>query len=312
MDRVDADTTAVREATASFEHVDLASASTDIHVSQPGSDRDDSIVIDKDSGKESGAFGKGKEEGGREQEGSSLLQDTGVDKLTEDDTGEIQPDEEKAPRDDDTIHRALDQEQGMSRTADAYSNEEQGLGKSPHSSKDPVVREFEEAAAVAAAVTKEAATAAQQKLMKASKEMRGFVSSLWSSFDGPLKQDEDKDVMQEIKEKLGLGEDENILESFRCKLIQQYMPSNNAFTQPKSIGFGGQLHIASAHIGFELDSGSSSPICVPRQEIKGVKQEDMCIVVTLSGGRSLIFGHFSFPRLEVESACTLLNKLCTP
>eukprot|EP00890_Picochlorum_soloecismus_P002845 jgi/Picsp_1/3561/NSC_06398-R1_expressed protein [Chlorella variabilis] len=310
MERVDVDTTSVKETTSSFEHVDLGSEGS--QVSQHGSGMDDSVVIDKDG--EKGLFAtenvnQEEECAEKEQDSAETLQNPGVDNLAEDDTGEIQP-EKDATGNDHTIHQALDQEQGMSRTADAYSNEEQG--KSPHSSKDPVVREFEEAAAVAAAVTKEAAVAAQQKLMKASKEMRGFMSSLWSSFDGPLKQNEEKDVMHEIKEKLGLDEDENILESFRCKLIQHYMPSNNAFTQPKSIGFAGQLHIASAHIGFELDSGSSSPICVSRNEIKGVTQEEMCIIVTLSGGRSLIFGHFSFPRLEVESAFTLLNKLCPP
>lgn len=304
------DETAVREATSSFEHVDLESEGID--VAQHAVDKDNAVEMDKIPDKvELDSIEKASQEEEREQVGAEKMQNPGLDKLVEDDTGEIQPDDEEVPRNDDTIDRALEQEQGMSRTGDARRGEEQGLSKvSPQSSKDPVVREFEEAAAVAAAVTKEAAAAAQQKLMKASKEMRGFVSSLWSSFDGPPRQNEEKDAMQEIKEKLGLDEDENILESFRCKLIQQYVPSNNAFTQPKSIGFAGQLHIASAHIGFELDSGSSSPICVSKNEMKGVKQEDMCIVVTLSGGRSLIFGHFSFPRLEVESACTLLNKLC--
>ena len=304
------DKTAVREATSSFEHVDLGSEGTD--VAQHEVDKDNAVEMSKETDKvQLDSMEKASQQEEREQDSAEKMQSPGLDRLAEDDTGEIQPDEE-VPRNDDTIDRALEQEQGMSRTGDAYRSEEQGLSKvSPKTTgKDPVVREFEEAAAVAAAVTKEAAAAAQQKLMKASKEMRGFVSSLWSSFDGPPKQHEEKDAMQEIKEKLGLDEDENILESFRCKLIQQYVPSNNAFTLPKSIGFAGQLHIASAHIGFELDSGSSSPICVSKNEMKGVKQEDMCIVVTLSGGRSLIFGHFSFPRLEVESACTLLNKLC--
>lgn len=303
------DETAVREATSSFEHVDLESEG--IGVAQHEEDKGTAVEMDTETDKvQLGSFEKVSQEEEREQDGAEKRQSPEGDKVAEDDAGEIKP-EEEIPGNEDTIDRALEQEQGMSRTGDAYRGEEQGVSKvSPQSSKDPVVREFEEAAAVAAAVTKEAAAAAQQKLMKASKEMRGFVSSLWSSFDGPPKQHEEKDAMQEIKEKLGLDEDENILESFRCKLIQQYVPSNNAFTQPKSIGFAGQLHIASGHIGFELDSGSSSPICVSKNEMKGVKQEDMCIVVTLSGGRSLIFGHFSFPRLEVESACTLLNKLC--
>jgi len=50
---------------------------------------------------------------------------------------------------------------------------------------DPVVRELGEAAAVAAAVTKEAATAASQTLKSGVAEARAFMSSFWSVFEEP-------------------------------------------------------------------------------------------------------------------------------
>lgn len=182
-------------------------------------------------------------------------------------------------------------------------------------------REFEEAAAVAAAVTREAAAAAQEKLLRASNEVKGFFGSLWGSMDDSVDASKSRQAVsaaassQDMKERFGIeDEDEKILESFRCKLIQQYVASNNSFTPPKTIGFSGQLHIASNYVIFEFDNRSNGkPVVIPVADVNNVQQNEEeqregVIVMNLKGGRTLICGQFSFPKLEIESALLLLGR----
>lgn len=182
-------------------------------------------------------------------------------------------------------------------------------------------REFEEAAAVAAAVTREAAAAAQEKLLRASNEVKGFFGSLWGSMDDSVGVSKSRQAAsaaassQDMKERFGIeDEEEKILESFRCKLIQQYVASNNSFTPPKTIGFSGQLHIASNYVIFEFDNRSNGkPVVIPVADVNNVQQNEEeqregVIVMNLKGGRTLICGQFSFPKLEIESALLLLGR----
>lgn len=185
-------------------------------------------------------------------------------------------------------------------------------------------KEFEEAAAVAAAVTREAAAAAQEKLVRASNEVKGFFGSLWGSLDdspGVWKSRQGMSsaaTSQDMKERFGIDdEDEKILESFRCKMIQQYVASNNSFTPPKTIGFSGQLHIASNHVIFEFDNRSNGkPVVIPVADVNTVQQNDEeqlegVLVMNLKGSRTLVCGQFSFPKLEIESALLLLGRKIT-
>jgi hypothetical protein len=190
----------------------------------------------------------------------------------------------------------------------------------PASAADPL-RELEEAAAAAAASTKEAAQQATQKLMKgaaeAKKELSSFMTSIWSAFDAPgaaaAKQAGSED---ELRARLGLGEGEAVLESFRCKLIQQYDPVGNAFTPRKSIAFAGQLYITSACACFQLDApgGGAAPppvIKVPAAQIEGFAKEGDAIRLQLGGGggAAMVLGGFALPKLEVDSALALLEHL---
>lgn len=179
----------------------------------------------------------------------------------------------------------------------------------PRSHIDPVVKELEEAAAVVAAASKEAAHIAQQKLMKGAAEAKAFVSSLWSVFDDSTPKSTPQQTDEEFKKRLGLDADEPILETFRCKMLQKYNPTNNSFTPQKIISFSGQLHIAGSHVCFELDgSVSGKPISLKKEEIVSFDVVDKsAIEITLVEGRSLIVGQFSF-QMELDSAALLLEK----
>lgn len=178
---------------------------------------------------------------------------------------------------------------------------------------DPVVRELEEAAAVAAAAASEAAAATKQKFLEGADKAKAFMTSFWSAFDDPTTSAaKEQQSEAALRQRLGLQETEAILEVFRCKLIQSYSPSKNDFTGPKNIAFSGQLHVATEHVCFELDGAggaSAAPISIPRKELKGVHREGDALRIELLDNRELIVGAFSLPRLEVESALTLIQSL---
>lgn len=185
-------------------------------------------------------------------------------------------------------------------------------GASPGRSLDPVVKELEEAAAVAKETAAAVAKEASQRLKGAAAEAKAFMSSFWSVFEDPSPSGSTPEQTDdEMRRRLQLDDDEAILETFRCKLIQTYTPSNNDFTGPKSIGFSGQLHIASAHVCFELDGagGGAAPISIPREMLQSFSREEEGIEIKLKGGQSLVLGQFSLPKLEVESAVALLEVL---
>lgn len=181
-------------------------------------------------------------------------------------------------------------------------------------SVDPVVRELEEAAAVAAAAATEAAAVTKQKFLEGADKAKAFMSSFWSAFDDPTTSAaKEQQSETALRQRLGLEENEAILEVFRCKLIQSYSPTRNDFTGSKNIAFSGQLHIATEHVCFELDGAggaTAAPISIPKSELKGVEREGDALRIELTGdNREIIVGAFSLPRLEVESALTLLQSL---
>jgi hypothetical protein len=179
-------------------------------------------------------------------------------------------------------------------------------------SLDPVVRELEEAAAVAAAAATEAAAATKQKFLEGADKAKAFMSSFWSAFDDPtMSAAKDQQSEAALRQRLGLEENEVVLEVFRCKIIQSYAPNKNNFTAVKNIAFSGQLHVATGHVCFELDGagGASAPISISKKELIGVIREGDALRIGLSGDRELILGAFSLPRLEVESALALVQSL---
>jgi hypothetical protein len=174
-------------------------------------------------------------------------------------------------------------------------------------------KEIEEAATLAATVTREAAAVAQEGFLKASNEAKSFFGALWSSFEAPNSstgRGNEPSTSIDIRERFSIPEEsENILESFRCKLVQQYVASNNSFTKPKSIGFSGMFHILKNYVVFEFDNVSNGkPVVVADKDIRDVAEEDAVIVLTLSGGRTFVVGHFTHGAMEVESGMNLLRK----
>lgn len=201
------------------------------------------------------------------------------------------------------------------------ATEGQRVKKVPTTTDDPTSlkvggllgnKEIEEAAMLAATVTREAAAAAQEGLLKASNEAKSFFGALWSSFDGPADSRESEPPSTiDVKERFSIDDaSEKILESFRCKLIQQYVSSNNSFTKPKSIGFSGMFHILDNYISFEFDNMSNGkPVVVPDKDIREFRREsDGVILIDLRGSRTFVVGHFTYGAMEVESAMNLLGR----
>lgn len=195
--------------------------------------------------------------------------------------------------------------------------------QSKNQTVDPVMKEIEEAAAVAAVAAKEAANIAQQKITRGVAEAKAFMSSLWSfsldgsdsgrrSAKGSL---EAENGDERMRQHLGLESDEVVLEEFRCKILQRYHPIDNDFTQTKVIAFSGHFTIASASVVFELDSAApdgQAPVRVPRSDIVGFSRDDNGqnkIILQLINGRQMILGQFRFPDLELDSCIALLEQL---
>ena len=94
---------------------------------------------------------------------------------------------------------------------------------------DPVVKELEEAAAVATAAATEAAAAAKAQIVKGATSAKAFMSSLWSAFDDTNAAARHLQTESDLRKRLSLTDDEAILEVFRCKLIQSYVSSFLSF-----------------------------------------------------------------------------------
>jgi len=170
------------------------------------------------------------------------------------------------------------------------------------------LKELEEVATKAAVATRGAA-------IKFANEAKAFMSSIWSAFDDPEATASSGATHSEgqLAERLGLDANEAILETFRCKLIQRYQ-SLNGFTPPKNIAFSGQLHVTARHIVFELDNPSQVDgntfdytVRLDRQDLQAVRRDGDVLHLSVSDGKDVVFGAFSFPRLEVESALALLE-----
>ena len=223
--------------------------------------------------------------------------------IEEESVSEITEAEEEAPR-----------EQGVS---GGYEEEPTQSASGEKTSLGGLLgnKEIEEAATLAATVTREAAAAAQEGLLKASNEAKSFFGALWSSFEAPNasggEQEKEASASIDIRERFSIQNDsEKILESFRCKLIQQYVASNNSFTKPKSIGFSGMFHILDSHVVFEFDNISNGkPVVVSDEDIRDFLEEEAgVIVMTLRGSRTFVVGHFAYGSIELESAMNLLRR----
>lgn len=186
-----------------------------------------------------------------------------------------------------------------------------------------VKKELEQATAAAMEVS--------QKLLKEANEAKdnisSFVNKLWTSLEtGPsakLRQQQSKQQLTDmaaIRQLLNLTDpQENILESFYCKLLQVYKSSNNTFTPQRMIAFQGHLHVTTNHIAFLLDALTEvAPIKVPFKggvigffRLPASTGLPSRLEVQLSGGEygdSLIFSGFRLGELEADSAAALIEQ----
>jgi hypothetical protein len=187
-----------------------------------------------------------------------------------------------------------------------------------------VKKELEQATAAAKEVS--------QKLLKEAHEAKDnistFVNKLWTSLEtGPSARLRQQQQFQQqltdvatIRQLLDLTDpQENILESFHCKLLQVYKSFNNTFTPQRMIAFQGHLHVTTNHIAFLLDALTDvAPIKVPFKEgvvgfirLPASTGLPSRLEVQMSGGDygdSLIFSGFALGELEADSAAALIEQ----
>lgn len=92
-------------------------------------------------------------------------------------------------------------------------------------------------------------------------QLAGGLTSWWSSLD-PASQERQKDgatqvqastTCPDVHELLGLLPDEDLVESFRCKLVQTYGCNHNSFTPTIQMAFQGTLYITNKHACFSVE-----------------------------------------------------------
>uniref|UniRef100_A0A061QPF5 GRAM domain-containing protein n=1 Tax=Tetraselmis sp. GSL018 TaxID=582737 RepID=A0A061QPF5_9CHLO len=122
------------------------------------------------------------------------------------------------------------------------------------------------------------ATASVNKLM-------GGFSSWWSSLDAVASQDKADDETEskisaaskataEMQKLFGLSPHENLVETFKCKLLQTYGCSHNDFTPAIQMAFQGTLYITDQHTCFTVEErGRKLPFKVSHKEVKAVERQ---------------------------------------
>lgn len=177
-------------------------------------------------------------------------------------------------------------------------------------------KELETAAKLATETAKEVS----QRLLHGAAEARGNLSALIGkiSLFGNDGKCEENSPAPDIRQLLQLKQDQAILESFRCKLLQRYTANNNNFTPSRTIAFSGILYmIGGGLLAFVLDALKDvSPITVATSDLKGFVQlpAENALPARLEvqlgmNDETLVFGGFALGEIEIESASVLLEQL---
>ena len=138
-----------------------------------------------------------------------------------------------------------------------------------------------------------------------------------------LVQSSSSKATSELTSLFGLSDDENLVETFKCKLIQTYACSHNSFTPAIQMAFQGTLYITDRHTCFSIEERNRKlPLKIPHSLIeKAVRQRpprkgDLSDVLRLSlkatGSDS---GQFialkDFEGSNLDSALALIEHLMT-
>ncbi|GAX73145.1 hypothetical protein CEUSTIGMA_g598.t1 [Chlamydomonas eustigma] len=109
-------------------------------------------------------------------------------------------------------------------------------------------------------------------------KITGGLASWWGSLD-PAPQPKRNEMQErvqasskattEIQDLFGLTAEENLVETFKCKLIQTYACSHNSFTPAIQMAFQGTLYITDAHTCFSVEERNRKvPFKISHADIK--------------------------------------------
>ncbi|KAK9829945.1 hypothetical protein WJX72_008797 [[Myrmecia] bisecta] len=142
-------------------------------------------------------------------------------------------------------------------------------------------------------------------------KLAGDVTSWWASLDLPKPaaaaveaappQTREVHKSSRIQDMFGLGDTEELMESFPCSLLQTFGCRHNAFSQPRQVAIPGKLYITDKNACFAATAASDATSAkVPLADIKGIlkkrpmtKGDPESLRMELAEGHWLVLQGFS-------------------
>ncbi|KAG2483319.1 hypothetical protein HYH03_017820 [Edaphochlamys debaryana] len=157
-------------------------------------------------------------------------------------------------------------------------------------------------------------------------KLAGGLTSWWGSLDpqpAPVRDETAERIAQsnkasgELQQLFGLSAEENLVEHFRCKLLQTYACSHNSYTPAIQMAFQGTLYVTDRHTCFSVEErGRKLPFKVPHTSITRATRQrpsrkgDLSDILKLelSNGTWLAFKDFDSGS-ALDSALALVEHL---
>lgn len=132
----------------------------------------------------------------------------------------------------------------------------------------------------------------------------------------------------EVQQLFGLSDTEQLVESFKCKLLQTYACSHNSYTPAIQMAFQGTLHVTDGHVCFGVEErGKQLPIKVALRSVQAASRQlpaakggsDLLRLELRAGegaaaaaGKFVVFKDFEHGGSALDSALALIEHLTAP
>lgn len=256
-------------------------------------------------------------------------EDVESENASEGQLGEQVHDEEDVEEGDEEVEAAGDQEPGAQRGDEEVPTGQAGVDydlKQLEVQAAKVARDVQEVAKNVSTKFTAGLFAAFGGAAEATKGVAGGLTNWWSTLD-PLPVARDDETMEriqnsgkassELQELFGLSPEENLVEQFKCKLLQTYACSHNAYTPAIQMAFQGTLYITDRHTCFSVEErGRKLPFKVDHtQTVRATRQRSQrkgdlsdILKLEMTNGNWLSFKDFESGS-ALDSALALVEHL---